>query len=110
MCGCQAREELASAESMGWQPLKSSARRSSRSAGALGEALWREQDVAERLHEELREAGAARGRWAAAAEVEAAAISTAEAAEARILQIEQLDRRSRVAVHMAETKAEKEVR
>ena len=89
--------------------MKSSARRS-RSAGALGEALWREQDVAERLHEELREAGAARGRWAAVAEVEAAAISTAEAAEARILQIEQLDRRSRVAVHMAETKAEKEVR
>ena len=36
-------------------------------------------------------------------------LAFAQAAEARILQIEALDRRGRVALHMAETAAEKEV-
>ncbi|CAE7834123.1 unnamed protein product [Symbiodinium microadriaticum] len=125
----EARDELTAAKSMGWQPEvpvppKAAETRSSPKAepqelqalpsaetdlgsvptvevtqnedSAVRQAFRHEQEVAQNLRLELRE-------------VETAAVATAEAAEARILQIEAMDRRGRVALHMAETAAEKEV-
>ncbi|CAJ1356784.1 unnamed protein product, partial [Effrenium voratum] len=97
----EVREELSEAESMGWQPQNVRSRAAqglkpaAQAPSSVSEALRHEQELAESLHQELRE-------------VETAAIATAEAAEARILQIEALDRRGRVALHMAESAAEKE--
>lgn len=89
----EVREELQVAESMGFQPNKALGQ--GLSENAMGRALREEQDLAKHLCQEL-------------SEVETAAITTAEAAEARIIQIEALDRRGRMALHMAETAAEKE--
>ncbi|CAE7779972.1 unnamed protein product [Symbiodinium sp. CCMP2456] len=125
----EARDELTAAKSMGWQPevpvqpkapetqsppkvepqelhaLPSAetdlgsvptVEVTQNEDSAVGQAFRHEQEVAQNLRLELRE-------------VETAAVATAEAAEARILQIEAMDRRGRVALHMAETAAEKEV-
>ncbi|CAE7705843.1 unnamed protein product [Symbiodinium sp. CCMP2592] len=123
----EARDELTAAKSMGWQPevpvppkaaeTQASPKPSETQAlpsvqadldpaptveviqnedSAVRQAFRHEQEVAQNLRLELRE-------------VETAAVATAEAAEARILQIEAMDRRGRVSLHMAETAAEKEV-
>eukprot|EP00434_Breviolum_minutum_P020328 symbB.v1.2.017929.t1/scaffold1406.1/size338231/8 len=90
----EVREQLDVAESM--QPNKAlPAGKAEVSESAMGQALRKEQELAQHLHQEL-------------SEVETAAITTAEAAEARIIQIEAFDRRGRVSLHMAQTAAEKE--
>eukprot|EP00438_Fugacium_kawagutii_P034534 Skav213824 [mRNA] locus=scaffold1987:674138:693750:+ [translate_table: standard] len=71
----EAREQLQVAESMGWQSNKALSQEAAPAESAMGQALRQEQELAKHLHEEL-------------SEVEMAAITTAEAAEARIIQIE----------------------